>query len=93
MPEAELIVKNPSHEIAVQFLIERNYYRSVSLHFITPLALGAEKRKRPVALVTDFELNDNTISECKRRKVYPVFYKELVSLNDLIPSKRDFRRL
>jgi hypothetical protein len=92
-PEAEIIIGKPSHIVGVQFLIEKDYYPHLPEHFINKLAVGVQKRKRPVALVTDFKLREDIVLLCNKRKVYPIFYKDLMKLDVIVPTKEQFRRL
>lgn len=92
-PEAEILVRNPTHALAVQFLIEKHYYKNVPDHFLATLAAGALKRKRAVALITDFRLADEIVDRCRRRRVYPIYYKDLKSLTELTPTRRKLLEL
>lgn len=89
----ELIISKPSHQLDVQFLIEKDHFSRIPDHFLNRLALRAERSKRPLLLVTDFDLGPDLTSRCRQRKVYPIYYKGLGDLEKLVPSTREFRQL
>lgn len=91
----ELIITNLSHDIAVGILPEKYYFGTRFFwnnpsYFITDYASSAEKFKRPLMLVTDFILDGDIIAQCNSRMVYPVFYKDLVHFERIVPSKKQF---
>ena len=90
---AELIARKPPYEVAVQILLNQNFYAHMPWDFLQSSARRAERDKIPVALVTDFAVTENLRDTCQRRRVYPLHYKELRDLENLVPSKREFRKL
>lgn len=78
---------------AVQFLIEREHSKNLPYHFLNNLAANVERFNRPVVLITDFRLPDEVVVRSKIRHVYPVHWKDLERLDDLVPTLKEFRKL
>jgi hypothetical protein len=85
-PEAEFIVVKPAHVLAIQFLLEKDHVRNRQDHFLYALGTAAAARKLPILLVTDFRLDADVVARSGQHRVYPLFYKDLARLEQLVPA-------
>lgn len=91
--QAEFIISKPSHSIGVQLLIENEYYSRIPDHFVNSLVLASNTYRMPFILITDFQLRREVVEQCHKRKVFPIFYKDLGKLESMVPSMEEFKRL
>ena len=93
--DIQLVISNRSHQVAVGTLPHVDYFGdrgerySVGIpdHFVNAYALAAERWKKPVALVTDFVLRKEIVDSCRQRGVYPIHYKDLMTLANVVPPR------
>jgi hypothetical protein len=88
---AEMNIRKGAYDIAIQFLIKRHHSVTLPDHFLSSLALGPLKLERPFVLITDFLLPGDVITKSNDQRVYPIHYKNLARLEELAPTKKQFK--
>ena len=91
--DADMLVSKRPHHLVVNLLIEKDHYPTIPEHFLNRSTLAQARRKRPVAVVTDFNLPDDVTERCRRRQIYPIYYKDLASLDKLVPPLAKFHKI